>query len=84
MGDFPLQTAWMAEHKFTSPIARAIHVTTYTAAFVPLRKGPLFLALLWASHFAIDSKRWNDAVPIWYDQALHLIALAAITEVVDR
>lgn len=83
-GDFPLQTDWMAQNKFESPLARAVHVTTYTAAFVPVRRSPLFLVLLWISHYAIDSRRWNDAVPIWYDQALHIIALALVSEVADR
>ena len=83
-GDFPLQTGWMAQNKLDSPLARGVHVTTYTAAFVPLRRKPLFLALLWISHYAIDSRRWNDAVPIWYDQALHIIALAIVAGIVDR
>jgi len=83
-GDFPLQTDWMAENKFDSPFARATHVTTYTAAFLPVRRNPLFLGLLWVSHFVIDSRRWNDTVPIWYDQALHVIALAVVSEIADR
>lgn len=39
--------------------------------------------LLWGSHFIIDSRSWNETIPIWnddlpiwYDQALHVIALA--------
>lgn len=82
-GDFPMQTDWMAANKLDSPLARAVHVTAYVAAFLPVRRNPLFLALLWASHYAIDSRRWNDAVPIWYDQALHVIALALVLEVTD-
>lgn len=83
-GDFPLQTDWMAENKIDSPFARAVHVTAYTAAFVPVRRNPLFLGLLWVSHFAIDSGRWSENVPIWYDQALHIIALAIVSEIADR
>lgn len=91
-GDFPLQSDWMAAEKFDSRLARAVHVTVYTAAFLPVvcrvgwsrRRAAVFLALLWGSHFIIDSRRWNAAVPIWYDQALHLIALAVALEVVDH
>ncbi|WP_222912733.1 DUF3307 domain-containing protein [Natrinema sp. SYSU A 869] len=90
-GDFPLQTDWMAAEKFDSRLARATHVTVYTAAFLPVvrrtgwpwRRTAALLALLWTSHFVVDSRRWNDTVPIWYDQALHLIALAVALEIVD-
>jgi len=90
-GDFPLQTDWMAENKFDSPVARAVHVAVYTSAFVPLAFGgswtrqqaTAFLTTLAATHMAIDSRRWNDAVPIWFDQALHVIALAVAVAVAD-
>lgn len=82
-GDFPLQTDRMAQEKFDSAAVRAYHVTVYTLAYVPVRRNPLFLALLWVTHFAIDSKRWNENVPIWYDQALHLIALSLVLRATD-
>lgn len=83
-GDFPLQTGRMASEKFDNPRVRAEHVTVYTATFIPFaltrewgtRQQGVFFALLWGSHFIIDSRRWNDDVPIWFDQALHTIALA--------
>jgi hypothetical protein len=94
-GDFPLQTDDMAVRKFDNSFVRAKHVTVYTAAFLPvvratewtLRQQAMFLAGVWTSHYVIDSRRWNDTVPIWYDQALHLIALAAVfalTTVIER
>lgn len=91
-GDFPLQTDWMAANKLESPIARLVHVAVYTAAFVPVaagsswdrRQSGAFLATIASTHFAIDSKRWNDSVPIWFDQALHVIALALAFAVADR
>lgn len=90
-GDFPLQSDDMAARKFDSPFARAKHVAAYTAAFVPTvlasewgrADTARFLAALTASHFAIDSRRWVEpktgfeTFPVWYDQALHLVALAA-------
>ncbi|QCC57384.1 DUF3307 domain-containing protein [Natrinema thermotolerans] len=97
-GDFPLQTDWMATEKFDSRLARAVHVTVYTAAFLPAvrragwprRRAAAFLALLWTSHFVVDSQRWyenRDGFPtraLWFDQALHLIALAVALEIVDH
>ncbi|MDF9748425.1 DUF3307 domain-containing protein [Natrinema salsiterrestre] len=96
-GDFPLQTDWMASRKFDSRLARAAHVTVYTAAFLPAarrtdwsrRRTATFLAFLWASHFLVDSRRWyenRDGFPtraLWFDQALHLIALAVALEVAN-
>lgn len=83
-GDFPLQTSRMAEEKFDNPRVRAEHVTVYTATYLPFvsvvewsnRQRATFLVLIWGTHFLIDTQRWNEVVPIWYDQALHLIALA--------
>lgn len=88
-GDFPLQNNWMATNKFDSKIVRAIHATVYTVAYLPTKRDVRFLGLLWISHFIIDSRRWSNVVPIWnddvsiwYDQALHIIALAIVNTVV--
>lgn len=89
-GDFPLQTDRMAAEKFDSHRVRAEHCAVYTLTFLPflaatgwgLYQTALFAGLLFASHFVIDSRRWNDAVPIWYDQALHVIALAVVVAIV--
>lgn len=91
-GDFPLQTSWMAKNKFDSRVVRAVHVAVYTVAFIPVaiasewtkRQSAMFLGTLAATHFAIDTRRWNDAVPIWFDQALHVIALAVSFALADR
>ena len=91
-GDFPLQSDWMAANKLESPIARSVHVAVYTAAFVPVvlssswsrRQAAAFLVTIASTHFVIDSRRWSDVVPIWYDQALHVIALAVAFALADR
>lgn len=91
VGDFPLQTDWMAAKKLESPFIRAVHVAVYTAAFLPVafasswsrRQSVAFLLTTASTHFAIDSWRWNDDVPIWFDQALHVIALALATALAD-
>jgi hypothetical protein len=89
-GDFPLQTDRMAAGKFDGPTARSAHVAVYTAAFLPVVwllgwpavRSVVFLAVLAATHYAIDSRRWAEpkerfeSYPIALDQALHVIALA--------
>jgi hypothetical protein len=70
----------------------AAHVAVYTLVFMPvvfasdwsLRQSAAFVATIATSHYALDSRRWNDTVPIWYDQALHLIALAAAAFLADN
>lgn len=91
-GDFPLQSDWMAANKFDSRKARAVHVAAYTAAFIPVaiasgwtnRQSVAFLGTLATTHFAIDSRRWNENVPIWFDQALHIVSLALSFALADR
>ena len=90
-GDFPLQTDRMAAEKFDNRLVRAGHVAVYTAAYIPAllttewdrRQVATFLGTIAATHFVIDSRRWNDAVPIWYDQALHVIVLAVATALAE-
>jgi len=89
-GDFPLQTNTMASQKFDDGSVRAKHVAVYTLAFVPValasnfsrKQAVVYLGGIASTHFVIDSRRWNDTVPIWFDQALHLVALALVTAVV--
>lgn len=97
-GDFPFQTDEMAEKKFESRLVRLKHVLAYTSAMIPAalsadwdtRQMILFLILVAGSHFAIDSQRWVEpaegfeSYPIWYDQALHIIALAISVEIVEQ
>jgi len=83
-GDFVLQTDRMAEQKFEDVTVRLQHCALYTLVFIPVcvalywpaARVVIFAAGLFATHVVIDSQRWNDTVPIWYDQALHIIALA--------
>lgn len=91
-GDFPLQTDRMAAEKFDSDRVRAEHVSVYTTAFLPValaadwsnRQRAVFLAGIWGTHYAIDTRRWKEPVegfesfPVWFDQALHIISLAVV------
>ncbi len=103
LGDWIFQNDWMAKHKQACLVNRAIalHCAIYTAIqwgvlhlVVPeLPLGPLagFVALLFATHWAIDAGdlagRWirvfhqTDALfmRIVVDQVLHVAVLAGLT-----
>ena len=96
--DFPLQTDHMAANKFESDLVRAAHVTVHAVAQVPTvlvadwswRQRATFLATLAATHYVIDTRRWAenfDGFPtraLWFDQALHIVALAVCAGVAER
>lgn len=96
-GDFPLQSDRMVAEKFDSSWVRAKHIAVYTTAFIPTvratdwgpRQSARFLLTLAATHYAIDSRRWaenREGFPtraLWFDQAFHVIALAACAGVAD-
>ena len=59
IGDYLLQSHWMAVNKTKSSIAAAYHVIFYTIPFLWLSWSPWALALICGSHFVID--RWRLA-----------------------
>lgn len=96
-GDFLLQTDRMAAEKFDSTTVRTLHATihagllfvTVAVAIAPrFETAVLFVALASAAHWLIDTRRWVEpkdgfeAKPIWVDQSLHVVSLAAIYTVV--
>ncbi len=97
-GDFPLQTDEMAANKFDDSTVRAKHVATYTSTFLPValaadwtnRQRAVFLATIFGTHYVIDTRRWKDPVPgfeafpVWFDQALHIIALAVASYIAEE
>lgn len=97
IGDYILQTDDMAKNKLTDARVRAHHVTRYCVPFVVagilsrtnLVRLTAFLALVWAAHYATDSKRWlpNEDWPpgtIINDQALHFAQLAILRRIVGQ
>jgi len=96
--DFPLQSDNMAARKFDSRRVRAKHVAVHVAAMAPAvlaaewswRQRVAFLAALAATHHGIDTRRWVEPTdgfptfPVWYDQALHVVALAVCVGVAER
>ncbi len=59
IGDYILQSNWMAQNKTKSSIAAAFHALTYSLPFVAISQNPLALAVICLSHFVID--RWRLA-----------------------
>jgi hypothetical protein len=91
IGDYITQTGWMAANKLNNWRARAIHVSVYTAGFIPVALLTkltwsmvlLFVALVWATHFITDCRRWASGdqwppKPILVDQSIHIATLAIL------
>ena len=57
VGDFILQTDWMAREKYRSSLACLVHVVVYTLPFLLLTQSPEALLVIAGTHFAID--RWR-------------------------
>ena len=95
-GDYVLQSDRMAARKLKCAGVRAAHVTVYTASFVIFslkygRTWPVrfrFLALVWLTHFLVDSFRFQlgstwPFKPLLVDQTLHLTTLALLVNVLN-
>lgn len=59
VGDYILQSHWMATEKTKRSTAAAIHAVTYGLPFLLLTTSPVPLAVIVGTHFAID--RWRLA-----------------------
>lgn len=57
VGDYVLQSDWMANEKTKRSVACAAHVVTYALPFLLLRPSLLALAVIVGSHFVIDRYR---------------------------
>ena len=59
VGDFLLQSDWIAGNKTKKTLAAAIHVVLYTLPFIFITQEPVALAIIASTHFVID--RWRLA-----------------------
>lgn len=59
VGDYILQSDWMADNKTKSHVAAAVHAVTYTLPFVLITQSAVALAIICGTHFVID--RWRLA-----------------------
>jgi len=59
VGDYVIQSDWMANEKTKKSIAALVHAVTYTAVFLFLTTSWQALAIIGVTHFVID--RWRLA-----------------------
>lgn len=57
VGDYVLQTDWMATSKTTRSLATLVHTVTYTLLFLFLTTNPVTLLVIGGTHFVIDRYR---------------------------
>ena len=59
VGDYLLQSHWMAQNKTKDSVAAMVHAIWYGVPFFLFSPSPLALSIIICSHFAID--RWRLA-----------------------
>lgn len=57
VGDYVLQSHWMATRKTKAWKPALAHALSYTAAFLPLTRDPRRLAVIGGTHYLIDRYR---------------------------
>lgn len=70
VGDYVLQSHWMATEKVRNSLAAAVHAVAYTLPFAFITLDPLALALISGLHFPVD--RWRLArLLVWAKNGAH-------------
>lgn len=64
VADFILQSDWMATNKSKRWDALALHVTIYSACFLPF--GLVFAGVTWALHFVTDAITSRITSRLWF------------------
>ena len=57
VGDYILQSHWMATEKTKQHLAAAVHAAVYTLPFLLITRSPAALAIICGTHFLIDRYR---------------------------
>ena len=65
VGDYILQSHWMATEKTNQHLAAAVHAITYTLPFLLITQSPAALAFICGTHFLIDRYRLARFV-VWF------------------
>lgn len=91
VGDYILQTDYMAANKLTNTWVRALHVTLYCLPFIAValvigtavQETSWFILAVWVTHFITDTRRWASGdkwppKPIIVDQTIHAVCLAVL------
>lgn len=79
IGDYVLQTDFLASTKGTNRYHMLVHVALYTVPFAFIFGCDVLLAINFVAHFAIDEmKARYNLIPYWVDQTLHFAWLFLI------
>jgi hypothetical protein len=65
VGDYILQSHWMAIEKTKRSVAAALHAVTYTLPFLLITHEPLALLIITGTHFVIDRFRLARFI-VWF------------------
>ena len=69
VGDYVVQSTWMAQEKTKSHVPALAHALTYTASFLLLTQSWAALGVIFGTHFVID--RWRLARYVcWFKNQL--------------
>jgi hypothetical protein len=69
VGDYILQSHWMATEKTKQSVAAGVHAVTYTLPFLFLTWSPAALAFICGTHFLIDRYRLARWV-VWFKNGM--------------
>jgi len=70
VGDYILQSQWMAENKTRNSIAALTHAASYTIPFVLITRDPIALIIIIGTHFFIDRFRLARYV-VWFKNGMN-------------
>lgn len=78
VGDYILQSDWMADNKTKQHLAAAVHAVTYTLPFLFITQHLMALAIICCTHFLIDRYRLARFI-VWFKNGPLELADAAFT-----
>lgn len=64
LGDYVVQSDWMAQRKTTEQVPAVAHAASYAACFLPLTRNPKALLVIGGTHYVIDHWRLASYV-VW-------------------
>ena len=70
VGDYIIQSDWMADNKTRKSLAAGVHAVTYTLPFLFLTQAPLALAFIAGTHFLIDRSCGSRTATCFSSQSL--------------
>ena len=62
IGDYILQSHWMATQKTKQSFAAAVHAITYTLPFLLITQSPEAIAIICITHFFVDREEGLTAI----------------------